>query len=86
MQSQQPGPSMHKPVPMGTLVRRSEDRGSMYPPFTGTVTGIASCHVIHHYIVSLDAPIEVDGEQHHAISVPGTLLDSEDGATNWLLK
>lgn len=55
MQSQQPGPSMHKPVPMGTRVR---------------------------YIVSLDEPIEVDGEPHHAISVPGSLLDSEDGTTN----
>lgn len=85
MKSTQPGPTMHKPVPMGTRVRRPLDRGTGYPHFVGTVVGIASCHVIYHYIVVIDQPIDVDNEMHSTISVPGTLLDSEDGVKNWLL-
>lgn len=43
--------------------------------FTGTISGVASCHVIFFYIVTLDKPLPFAGyEGWKAVSVAGTLL------------
>lgn len=42
---------------------------------TGQIIGVASMHVIFHYIVLLDEPLDVLGyEKHRAISVSGCSL------------
>ena len=79
-----PTPTLHKPIPMGSAVRSMEGCG--LPQFTGTVVGISSQHVIFHYIISLDSPIVVEGEEHLAVTAPGTLLESLDRSSNWRLE
>lgn len=65
-------PTMHEDFQMETAVVVDE---TVYPgAITGTIIGIALMHVIFHYIVLLDVPIEVEGETFRGISVSGTLL------------
>lgn len=56
-----------------------------HPELVGTVEGVANSHVIFHYIVRLDE--ETYLEQHgllvKSIAVPGTELESPDGAFHW---
>lgn len=47
-------PTLHKDVPLQTRVR--VDAQYLGKEVTGTVAGIASIHVIFHYIVILDQP------------------------------
>jgi hypothetical protein len=80
-------PTMHKPVPLGSRV---VIRGGLYSntlkELRGEVSGIASMHVLFHYIVSLDPDsyIETEYGTYKTISVLGTFLESEDGS-NWHL-
>lgn len=52
---------------------------------TGTVAGIASIHVIFHYIVILDEPHVHDGETYTAITAIGSHLMDESGKYAWRL-
>jgi hypothetical protein len=54
-------------------------------PATGTVVGIASMHVIFHYIILLDEPHFSEGEYHRAVVCGGPQLESEDGSYDWKL-
>ena len=48
-------PTMHPDYAIGTRVRAQF--GPDWPSFTGTITGVASVHVLFHYIITLDAPL-----------------------------
>jgi hypothetical protein len=52
---------------------------------TGIVGGIASIHVVFHYIVILDEPHVCDGETYTAITVIGSHLMDEAGVYRWRL-
>lgn len=78
-------PTLHKPVPMGARVKITENSG--YPPVSpGTVVGVASVHILFHYIVLLDTPFDTEYGPQRALSVPGTHLETEDGLTNFRLE
>jgi len=76
-------PSLHLPVPMQTRCR--VDAQYLGKEVTGIVGGIATCHVMFHYIVILDEPYvePVTGETFTAISVLGPHLMDEGGRYAW---
>jgi hypothetical protein len=78
-------PSLHLPVPLQTRCR--VDAQYLGKEVTGVVGGIASCHVVFHYIVILDEPhVEPEsGETFTAISVLGSHLMDESGKYAWRL-
>ena len=47
---------------------------------SGTVIGIASMHIIIHYIVLLDEPLITEYGTMRAVAVQGTLLTAADGS------
>lgn len=77
-------PGMHKSIPMGTKVIVPETYG-LGKKVSGRVAGIASFHIIFHYIIILDKPIKAYNETWEAVVVPGTELESIDGK-NWKLE
>lgn len=76
-------PTLHKPVPMGVRVVIPEY--FVGKKMKGEVAGISSMHVIFHYIVLLDEPIESEFGLQKAITVGGPQLEAEDGS-NWRLE
>lgn len=76
-------PTLHKDIPLQTRVRI--DKQYLGREVTGTVGGIASAHVIFHYIVVLDEPHIHDGEVYTAITVIGSHLMDEAGVYRWRL-
>lgn len=77
-------PTMHKSIPMNTRV--VIPKGNYYPEdLVGTVVGISSVFVIFYYIVLLDVPIISEYGEQRAISVRGSVLESEDRLSNWKL-
>lgn len=80
------GPTLHKPVPMGSRVYIPEYFSiNKEKKLTGTVAGVASVHVIYTYIVLLDESIQSEefGELK-AVVVNGPELEGVDGS-NWRL-
>lgn len=78
-------PTMHRPIPMGVRVRPISGNG--YPDgLVGEVVGISCMHVIFHYIVLLDRPIDTPEGSVRAISIPGPLLENESGTLDWRLQ
>lgn len=79
-------PALHHPIPMQSRVlvplyfkdMRITNR-------IGTVTGIASAHVITTYNVTLDAPMNTVYGLIHCITVHGHELERLDGS-NWRKK
>ncbi len=69
-------PTLHAPIPMESKVKFREDAGlKELSGRTGRVVGIAFKHVIFAYVVLMDGPpIEVDGENHRAVCMLGSLL------------
>ena len=77
-------PTMHKPVPMGARVKIPDYYGMGGE--WGVVAGIASTHVIFHYIVILDKPFnDPDYGEVKAVSVIGSELEGENGE-HWRLE
>jgi len=76
-------PTLHEPIPMGTRV--IVPAAYCGAPKVGTVVGIASCHVIFHYIVLLDEPHETCLGLVRAVSVSGCDLRGELGE-DWRLR
>lgn len=78
-------PSMHLPVPMQSRCR--VDAQYLGKEALGIVAGIASCHVVFHYIIILDEPhVDLEsGETFTAISVLGPHLMDESGKYAWRL-
>jgi hypothetical protein len=73
-------PALHKEVPMQARVRVRN-----HPELVGTVEGVASTHIVFHYIVRLDEEtfLEGPGLLVRSIDVPGTELESPDGTVHW---
>lgn len=75
-------PTFHRPIPMNSHVRLPLEW--LGKPATGTVVGVASMHVIFHYIVLLDEPHQdTDFGQIRAVTVGGPQLEPTDGSTGW---
>lgn len=76
-------PTLHHAVPLHSRVliplNYHKDKGERR---AGTVTGIASMHVIFGYIVTLDAPLETEYGIVTTVVVNGPELESTDGS-NW---
>jgi len=72
------GPTPRKSVPMGTRVVSPGGYCST-EVVKGRVVGIASVHMVFHYIVLLDSPIETEYGTQGAITVLGSLLEGEGG-------
>jgi hypothetical protein len=77
-------PTLHLPVPMNSRVRIPDT--FLGGKATGTVVGVAMEHVIFTYIVLLDESHQAPFGEIRAIVVPGPLLTSEDGLSDWKLK
>lgn len=75
---------MHKDIPLQTRV--IVDAQYLGKDVTGTVGGIASMHVVFHYIVVLDEPHVFEDETYTAISVIGSHLKNLDGEFAWRLE
>ena len=56
--------------------------GKDHIDYKGTVVGVSSIHVIFTYIVLLDRPVQIEGEEMRAIVVVGPDLRGLDG-TDW---
>lgn len=76
-------PTLHKDIPLQTRVR--VDKMYLGHEASGIVAGIASLHVVFHYIVILDAPHVLDGETYTAITAIGSHLMDESGKYAWRL-
>lgn len=75
-------PTLHKPIPMESRVLVPAHYCGVVK--SGTVVGIASCHLIFNYIVLLDEPHNTEFGTIRAVSVAGSLLTGTDGS-HWRL-
>lgn len=82
-------PTLHHPVELETRVRFPKNWSSGDPEkpghHYGTVIGVSFVHIVFHYIVLLDEPIDTPEGKVRGVTLPGPLLESEDGSKHWRL-
>ena len=67
-------PTMHPDYPIGARVSAKLFQESNIE-IIGTIIGVASTHVIFHYIILMDSPVPFAGyDGWKAFSIPGTLF------------